>query len=130
MTIALVATLLILIVGWGGSMIGLQGVLGALPLAALAVFIVGFVWRVVYWAKSPVPFAIPTVGGQQRSLDWIKPSRLDAPWTTAAVVGRMALEVLTFRSLFRNTAAERTTINGVPRLTYYSSKWLETNRRH
>ena len=81
MTIALVATLLILIVGWGGSMIGLQGVLGALPLAALAVFIVGFVWRVVYWAKSPVPFAIPTVGGQQRSLDWIKPSRLDAPWT-------------------------------------------------
>ncbi len=61
MTIALVATLLILIVGWGGSMIGLQGVLGALPLAALAVFIVGFVWRVVYWAKSPVPFAIPTV---------------------------------------------------------------------
>ena len=47
MTIALVATLLILIVGWGGSMIGLQGVLGALPLAALAVFVVGFVWRVV-----------------------------------------------------------------------------------
>ena len=124
MTIALVATLLILIVGWGGSMIGLQGVLGALPLAALAVFIVGFVWRVVHWAKSPVPFAIPTVGGQQRSLDWIKPSRLDAPWTTAAVVGRMALEVLTFRSLFRNTAAERAAVNGVPRLTYYSSKWL------
>ena len=124
MTIALVATLLFLIVGWGGSMIGLQGVLGALPLAALAVFSVCFVWRVVYWAKSPVPFAIPTVGGQQRSLDWITPSRLDAPWTTAAVVGRMALEVLTFRSLFRNTAAERTTINGVPRLTYYSSKWL------
>ena len=127
MTIALVATLLILIVGWGGSMIGLQGVLGALPLAALAVFIVGFVWRVVYWAKSPVPFAIPTVGGQQRSLDWIKPSRLDAPWTTAAVVGRMALEVLTFRSLFRNTAAERTTINGVP---VYSTDELEDYIKH
>lgn len=125
MTIALVATLIILAIGWAGSALGLQYLLGViLPLAAAAVFIVGFIWRVVYWAKSPVPFAIPTVGGQQRSLDWIKPSRLDAPWTTPAVIGRMILEVLTFRSLFRNTNAERTTINGTPRITYYSSKWL------
>lgn len=128
MTIALVATLIILAISWGGAALGLpalQSLLGVvLPLAAFVVFIAGFVWRVVYWAKSPVPFAIPTVGGQQRSLDWIKPSRLDAPWTTMAVIGRMALEVLTFRSLFRNSSAERTTENGVPRITYYSSKWL------
>jgi nitrate reductase gamma subunit len=126
MTIALVATLIILAIGWAGSMlISLQYLLGvALPLVALVVFVGGFVWKVVYWAKSPVPFAIPTTGGQQRSLDWIKPARLDNPWTMPAVIGRMALEVLTFRSLFRNTTAERTTINGVPRITYYSSKWL------
>lgn len=125
MTIALVASLIILAIGWVGSALGLQYLLGVvLPLAAAVVFVVGFIWRVVYWAKSPVPFAIPTVGGQQKSLDWIKPARLDAPWTTAAVIGRMALEVLTFRSLFRNTNAERTTINGVPRITYYSSKWI------
>ena len=106
MTIALVASLIILAIGWVGSALGLQYLLGVvLPLAAAVVFVVGFIWRVVYWAKSPVPFAIPTVGGQQKSLDWIKPSRLDAPWTRAAVIGRMALEVLTFRSLFRNTNA-------------------------
>lgn len=125
MTIALVATLIILAIGWGGSVLGLQTLLGVvLPLAAAAVFIIGFIWKIVNWAKSPVPFAIPTVGGQQRSLDWIKPSRLDAPWTTPALIGRMALEVLTFRSLFRNTHAELTTIDSKPRLTYYSSKWL------
>lgn len=125
MTIALMATLIILAIGWGGSMLGLQTLLGVvLPLVAGAVFIIGFVWKIVTWAKSPVPFAIPTVGGQQRSLNWIKPSRLDAPWTTPAVIGRMALEVLTFRSLFRNTHAELSTIDGKPRLTYYSSKWI------
>ena len=92
-----------------------------LPLAAAAVFLVGFVWRVRNWGKSPVPFRIPTTGGQQRSLDWIKPSRLDSPFTKAGTVGRMILEVLTFRSLFRNTKAE---LKDGPRLVYWSSKWL------
>ncbi len=125
MSIALIAALLILAIGWGGAMLGMQYLLGvALPLLALTVFIVGVVWRIVKWAKSPVPFAIPTVGGQEKSLDFIKPNRLDAPFTNAAVVGRMALEVGTFRSLFRNTKAVQSTENGLPRLTYYSSKWL------
>ena len=125
MTIAFAATLLILCIGWAGSALGLQYLLGVvLPLVAGAVFIIGFIWKIVCWAKSPVPFAIPTVAGQQRSLDWIKPNRLECPWTTPAVVGRMILEVFTFRSLFRNTRAERTTIDGVPRVTYFSNKWL------
>jgi nitrate reductase gamma subunit len=128
MIIALAATLVILALSWGGGASGWTGaayLLGmALPVTAFAVFLGGLVWRITRWAKSPVPFAIPTVGGQQRSLDWIKPSRLDAPWTNIAVVGRMALEILTFRSLFRNTAASRATVNDAPRLTYYSSKWL------
>jgi nitrate reductase gamma subunit len=37
------------------------------------------------------------------------------------VVARMALEILTFRSLFRNTKSE---IHDGPKLTYESSKWL------
>lgn len=79
MTIAFAATLLILCIGWAGSALGLQYLLGVvLPLTAGAVFIIGFIWKIVRWAKSPVPFAIPTVAGQQRSLDWIKPSRLNA----------------------------------------------------
>ena len=77
-----------------------------LPLAAVLVFLAGFVWRIRNWGKSPVPFRIPTTGGQQRSLDWIKPSRLDSPYTKAGTVGRMILEVLTFRSLFRNTSVK------------------------
>jgi nitrate reductase gamma subunit len=36
----------------------------------------------------------------------------------------MTLEILAFRSLFRNTSAVRATVDGAPRLTYYSSKWL------
>lgn len=92
-----------------------------LPLAAVLVFLAGFVWRIRNWGKSPVPFRIPTTGGQQRSLDWIKPARLDSPFTKAGTVGRMILEVLLFRSLFRNTKAE---LKDGPRLVYWSSKWL------
>jgi len=93
-----------------------------LPYAAIMVFLAGFVWRVMNWGKSPVPFRIPTTGGQQRSLDWIKPARLDSPYTTTGTVGRMVLEVLTFRSLFRNTKAELK--HEGPRLLQWSSKWL------
>jgi nitrate reductase gamma subunit len=75
-----------------------------LPYTAVAVFIGGMVYRIVDWARSPVPFRIPTTCGQQKSLDWIKPSRFDNPSDTFGVVVRMALEVLFFRSLFRNTS--------------------------
>lgn len=93
----------------------------ALPYAAAAVFLAGFVWRIINWGKSPVPFRIPTTGGQQRSLDWIKPARLDSPYTKTGTVGRMLLEVLLFRSLFRNSSME---LKDGPRLVYWSSKWL------
>ncbi len=124
MIVSLVAVLLIGIIAWSAAVAGFQTLLGVvLPLFAVAVFLCGIIWRITcWWAKSPVPFAIPTTGGQERSLDWIKPSRLDAPTTTAGVVGRMILEVLCFRSLFRNTSAEISPIG--PRATYFSSKWL------
>jgi nitrate reductase gamma subunit len=92
-----------------------------LPYAAIAVFLVGFTLRVLAWARVPVPFRIPTTCGQQRSLAWIKSSRLENPSTTLGVVGRMALEILLFRSLFRNTQAE---LRDGPRLLYGEEKLL------
>jgi nitrate reductase gamma subunit len=50
-----------------------------------------------------VPFAIPTTGGQAKSFDWIQDSKLDNPSSKLGVFMRLALEVLTFRSLFSNT---------------------------
>ncbi len=92
-----------------------------IPYAGISIFLVGVVTQVVKWARSPVPFHIPTVAGQQKSLPWIKSSKLESPHTTLGVIGRMALEVLLFRSLFRNTKAE---MRDGPKLTYGSSKYL------
>jgi nitrate reductase gamma subunit len=61
------------------------------------------------------------VAGQQKSLDWIKHSKLESPVTTLGVIGRMLLEVLLFRSLFRNTKVE---LKKGPKLVYGSSRYL------
>lgn len=74
---------------------------------AAAVFVVGFTWRVLRWASTPVPFRIPTTAGQQRSLGFLPHSRLESPASAAGVAGRLALETLLFRSLFRNTGHRR-----------------------
>ena len=123
--------LLVLLIGgiaWLGACSGLAAIFGvALPYAAVLVFLGGTIWRMVYWAKSPVPFAIPTTGGQEKSLDFIKHEQLDCPDTSWGVVKRMMLETLCFRSLFRNTAASvhvEDPISKGPRVTYHSSKWL------
>lgn len=92
-----------------------------IPYAAILTFILGIIYRVVKWGKSPVPFHIPTVAGQQKSLPWIKSSRLESPSTTWGVIGRMLFEILFFRSLFRNTKTE---LKNGPKLTYASSKYL------
>ncbi len=89
--------------------------------AAIATFFLGLSWRVVTWSLSPVPFRIPTVCGQQKSLAWIKPSRLESPSTTLEVAGRMALEILLFRSLFRNTRSE---LREGPKLLSGENKFL------
>jgi len=47
----------------------LRFVLGVIvPGVAFAVFLGGIIFRVVHWAKSPVPFRIPTTTGQAKSL--------------------------------------------------------------
>ena len=92
-----------------------------LPYIAFAVFVVGFIYRIVNWAKSPVPFRIPTTSGQQKSLDFIKQNKIDNPSTKGGVIVRMFLEVVFFRSLFKNSKAEVTKDGDI---TYQWEKWL------
>ncbi len=92
-----------------------------IPYTAITIFILGIILQVIKWAKSPVPFHIPTVAGQQKSLPWIKSSKLESPSSTLGVIGRMLLEILFFRSLFRNTKSE---LKNGPRLVYGSNKYL------
>lgn len=92
-----------------------------IPYLALALFVLGVALRILKWASAPVPFRIPTSCGQQKSLPWIKASPLDNPSGTLGVLGRMALEILFFRSLFRNTKAE---LKEGPKVVFGSNKWL------
>jgi len=113
---------LILIAGLGSQVPGMQYLFGvAIPYLAMMLFAGGFVYRVMQWAKSPVPFSIPTTCGQGVSLDFIKQNKLECPTKTSEVVARMFLEIFLFRSLFRNTKSE---IHDGPKITYESSKWL------
>jgi [DsrC]-trisulfide reductase subunit M len=95
---------LVLFVFIGVSVAGLQVAFGVLvPYAAVSLFLVGIVYRVLKWASAPVPFRITTVCGQQKSLPWIQYSPLESPPNAVFTAARMALEILAFRSLFRNT---------------------------
>ena len=101
---AFIAVLILFLIAWIGVSIGLQWLFGVLiPYAAVLVFVVGFARKVLGWSRSAVPFAIPTTGGQAKSLDWIQDAKIDNPSSKFGVFMRMALEVFTFRSLFRNT---------------------------
>jgi nitrate reductase gamma subunit len=105
-----------------GAQAGYQQLFGVLvPYVAVAIFVLGIVVKVFGWAKSPVPFRIPTTGGQQKSLDWVKSNPIDNPPNAGWAVVRMIFEITLFRSLFRNT---QTAIHDGPRVTYSSSKWL------
>jgi len=94
-----------------------------MPYAAAGIFLIGVVVRVLEWMSASVPFRIPTTTGQQKSLPWIKPGRLESPYTALGVVGRMALEILLFRSLFRNS---RATLRSGTKIAYSEEKvlWL------
>lgn len=102
---------------WGGAPYFFAVIV---PYAAAGLFLCGVIYRISRWGLSPVPFRIPATGGQQKSLGWIRTGGTDNPSTAAGVWGRMLLEVLLFRSLFRSMKAERAGEN----LAYGSSKWL------
>jgi [DsrC]-trisulfide reductase subunit M len=118
---ALIAILLLIAIPWFGAGMGLGMVFGVIiPYLALAMFVVGFVVKVWGWASSPVPFRITTTSGQAKSLPWIKRAPLESPYTGWEAFWRMVLEVVFFRSLFRNTATELKE----GRVVYGSTKWL------
>jgi len=118
--LAVIILLLVVIIGVGSADLHyLFGVV--IPYAAIVLFLVGMILRVLRWAGAPVPFRIPTTCGQQKSLPWIKQNKLDNPHTFWGAVWRMAVEVLFFRSLFRNTKTE---LKNGPKIVYGSNKWL------
>lgn len=121
--LALVVAGLLLVVSAAAGLPGGAAVFGvAIPYAAGAVFLAGVAYRVLKWARAPVPFHTPTTCGQEKSMPWVKNSFLDNPHNALGVLGRMALEILFFRSLFRNTKSELR--EGGARLAYADSKWL------
>ncbi len=123
MWIALIAVLLLIAIPWvgvGGA--GLTTLFGvAIPCLACLTLLSGFIYRVVLWAQSPVPFHIPTVCGQQKSLGWIKTNNRESPHNYWGLFTRMALEVFFFRSLLRNDRAE---LKPTQKLIYSSNRFL------
>lgn len=118
--VSLAAVTVLAIIGLLGANVPfLFGVI--IPYIAIAAFLFGIIYRIVKWARSPVPFRITTTSGQQKSLDWIKQNKLDSPSSAMGVIGRMALEVLFFRSLFRNT---KTGLKDGKKLVYSEETWL------
>ena len=121
--ISFIAVLALAAIAYAGVAMGnmqyLSGVV--IPYLAVLVFIAGMIFRVLKWGSSPVPFRIPTTCGQQKSLPWIKHSKLENPSGVLGVMGRMALEVLLFRSLFRNL---KTQLGEDKKLSYGEAKWL------
>ncbi len=108
-----------------GAEAGFKSLFAAwIPYLAVTVFVVFFVKKIVDWARSAVPFRIPTTAGQQYSLEWITPNYIANPPDKKWTVARMALEVLAFRSLFRNTSMSLSWEGDEPRVSHYSAKWL------
>lgn len=118
------------LLGLLGGLPGLVWLFGVvMPYLAVALFFGGLIYRVMSWANVPVPFRIPTTCGQQKSLGWIKQDKLENPHDTPTVIGRMALEILFFRSLLRNTKSE---LVAGRRLVYVSNLllWLGALAMH
>lgn len=98
------------LLGFEGSRLeaGRAALAAFVPYVAFAALLAGFCWRVLAWARVPVPFHIPVSCGQQCSLRWIRAAKIDNPSTRWGVAARMAGEVFLFRSLFRNQRARMT----------------------
>ncbi len=118
-----IAVLFLVLVAYVGVEAGNARILFGVvfPYAAVAIFIGGMIFRILKWGSSPVPFRIPTTCGQQKSFPWIKHSKLENPSGVLGVMGRMALEVFLFRSLFRNLKTQK---HDGGQLTYGEAKWL------
>lgn len=122
--VSLIAVIVLFLIAYVGTQqgAGLQVVFGIIvPYLAVILFVVGFARRVMGWSRSAVPFRITTTSGQQSSLPWIKQAKIDNPSSTVGVIARMFLEIVCFRSLFRNT---RMNLKQDGRLTYQLELFL------
>jgi len=122
--VSLIAVIALFLIAYVGTQqgAGLQIVFGIIvPYLAVALFIVGFVRRVIGWSRSAVPFRITTTCGQQSTLPWFKQAKIDNPSTTFGVIVRMFLEIVCFRSLFRNT---RMKLQGGTKMTHQLELFL------
>lgn len=121
--ISFIVVLVLAAIAYVGVEMGhLHAIFGiVIPYLAVATFIIFMIFRVLKWGSSAVPFRIPTTCGQQESLSWIKQSKLENPSSALGVMGRMALEVFLFRSLFRNL---KTQLGEDKKLSYGEAKWL------
>ena len=118
--------LLVLLPVFGAGAAHLTGLFGvAIPYLAVVVFLAGFIYRIYDWGSIPVPFCIPTTGGQQKTFDWMPQNPIDNPYTVRNTWLRMLSEVFLFRSLFRNTRTQVFYTPGQePQVAYFSSKLL------
>ena len=122
--VSLIAVIVLFLIAYVGTQqgAGLQLVFGiVVPYLAVILFVVGFARRVMGWARSAVPFRITTTCGQQSSMPWIQQAKVDNPSSTFGVIVRMFLEIVLFRSLFRNT---RMKLNGDGKLSYQLELFL------
>jgi len=121
---ALILVVGLILAAWiGVQTLGFTYLFGILiPYAAVIIFFLGVLTRIYKWSRIPNPFTIPTTGGQQKSLSWIKHARLDNPYTRGQALLRVFSEVFLFRSLFRNLSPKLE--DEKPQLTFSSAKWL------
>ncbi|ATW27376.1 menaquinol oxidoreductase [Candidatus Formimonas warabiya] len=106
---SLMAMIILILIPVLGVYAGGEYMLGVvLPYGAFALFVLGVIYRIGVWARSPVPFRIPTTCGQQKTLSWIRPNGIENPTSALGVWLRMAGEIFLFRSLFRNTKLKLT----------------------
>jgi nitrate reductase gamma subunit len=122
--VSLIAVIVLFLIAYVGAQQGTgpQMVFGIIvPYLAVILFVVGFARRILGWSRSAVPFRITTTCGQQASLPWFKQAKVDNPSSTFGVIVRMLLEIVCFRSLFRNT---RMKLKGGPHLTYQLELFL------
>ena len=112
---------LLVLIPFLGVYAGLEYVLGVVfPYLAFSIFIIGILYRIICWGRSPVPFRIPTTCGQQKSHDWIKADPVENPTTAFGVILRMVKELfLSF--LFRNNKVK---ITEKGHIAYIWEKWL------
>jgi hypothetical protein len=66
MVFSLLAIVILIFIAMGGAAIaGLKPVFFiVIPCGAFAVFVAGFIYRILSWGRLPVPFSIPTTCGQ------------------------------------------------------------------